>query len=94
MVPSPSDPAALWYPEHLTRAWGAPRAAVPALPGLRFHDLGHLHATTLLAAGVPITTVAARLGHASAKMTLDIYGHALRAHDRMAADVIGRAGAN
>jgi integrase len=34
------------------------------LPHARLHDLRHLHATTLLLAGVPVHVVAARLGHA------------------------------
>jgi len=42
---------------------------------IRFHDLRHTHATQLLAAGVPIKVVQERLGHQSAKTTLDLYGH-------------------
>lgn len=42
----------------------------------RFHDLRHANATRLLAAGIPATDVARRLGHKSTKMTLDVYGHA------------------
>jgi integrase len=34
------------------------------LPHARLHDLRHVHATTLLLAGVPVHVVAARLGHA------------------------------
>ncbi|MEV0351501.1 tyrosine-type recombinase/integrase [Nonomuraea sp. NPDC050680] len=34
------------------------------LPHARLHDLRHIHATTLLLAGVPVHVVAARLGHA------------------------------
>jgi len=41
----------------------------------RFHDLRHANATELLAAGIPVVDVAQRLGHASAKMTLDVYAH-------------------
>jgi integrase len=42
---------------------------------IRFHDLRHTHATQLLTAGVPVKVVQERLGHESAKMTLDLYGH-------------------
>jgi len=42
---------------------------------VRFHDLRHTHATQLLAAGCNVKVVQERLGHASAKMTLDVYGH-------------------
>jgi integrase len=57
--------------------------------GIRLHDLRHLHATQLLAAGVPVRTVSGRLGHANASTTLNVYAHFLEASDREAADVIG-----
>jgi integrase len=59
------------------------------LDGVRLHDLRHLHATQLLAAGVPVRTVSGRLGHANAATTLNVYAHFLEASDRQAADVIG-----
>ncbi len=58
------------------------------LKGVRLHDLRHLHATQLLAAGVPVRTVSGRLGHANAATTLNVYAHFLQASDRQAADVI------
>ncbi|MBA2532514.1 MAG: site-specific integrase [Nocardioidaceae bacterium] len=48
------------------------------VPHARLHDLRHLHATTLLLAGVPVHVVAARLGHADASVTLRVYAHVLR----------------
>jgi integrase len=56
--------------------------------GVRLHDLRHLHATQLLAAGVPVRTVSGRLGHANAATTLNVYAHFLEASDRDASDVI------
>jgi len=50
------------------------------LPHIRLYDLRHTHVTLMLAAGVPVHEVAARVGHASAKMTLDVYAHALPHH--------------
>lgn len=51
---------------------------VPAVehlePRPRIHDLRHSHAAWLLAAGVPIHVVQARLGHESIKTTVDTYG--------------------
>ena len=47
------------------------------LPGIRVYDLRHTHASLSLAAGIPVNVVSARLGHASAKMTLDVYAHVL-----------------
>lgn len=43
----------------------------------RIHDLRHSHASWLLAAGVPIHVVQARLGHESISTTVDTYGHLL-----------------
>jgi integrase len=44
---------------------------------VRLYDLRHTMATALLLRGVPVNAVSARLGHASASMTLDVYGHVL-----------------
>jgi integrase len=49
---------------------------IPGLPaGFRFHDLRHYFASLLIAAGLDVKTVQARLRHASAKTTLDTYAH-------------------
>jgi integrase len=48
----------------------------PDVPvGFRFHDLRHYLASLLIASGADVKTVQARLRHASAKTTLDTYGH-------------------
>ena len=60
------------------------------LPEIRLHDLRHTSATLLLAQGVDIETVAKRLGHAKASVTLDIYGHALESMDEVASDTLER----
>ncbi|HEV2930454.1 MAG TPA: site-specific integrase, partial [Propionibacteriaceae bacterium] len=53
-----------------------PAAARAGLPhGLRFHDLRHTCASLLIAQGASIKAVQAQLGHASATVTLDRYGH-------------------
>lgn len=44
---------------------------------VRIHDLRHTHASWLLAAGIPIHVVQARLGHESIQTTVDTYGHLL-----------------
>ena len=56
-------------------------AAYYPLPDIRVYDLRHTHVTHLLAAGTPVHVVAKRVGHASAKMTLDVYGHVLAGQD-------------
>jgi integrase len=59
------------------------------LGNLRLHDLRHTHGSRLIAACLPITTVAARLGH-SPEVLLRIYAHEIKAVDekRSSADVI------
>ena len=47
------------------------------LPGVRFHDLRHTHATLMLKQGVHPKIVSERLGHASINITLDTYSHVL-----------------
>ena len=61
------------------------------LPHARLHDLRHVHATTLLLAGVPVHVVAARLGHADPSITLKVYAHVLREQVAGVADVFARA---
>ncbi len=43
--------------------------------GFRYHDLRHCFASLLIASGADVKTIQARLRHASAKTTLDTYGH-------------------
>jgi integrase len=61
------------------------------LPHARLHDLRHLHATTLLLAGVPVHVVAARLGHADPSVTLRVYSHVLREHAAGVGDIFAQA---
>jgi hypothetical protein len=52
------------------------RSKVKDLPaGFRYHDLRHYFASLLIADGADVKTVQARPRHASAKTTLDTYGH-------------------
>ncbi len=57
------------------------------LNGVSLHSLRHTHASELLSSGVPIATVAKRLGHANANVTLSIYAHALEADELAAAKI-------
>lgn len=52
-------------------------AAKAGLKGVSLHSLRHTHASTLLAAGVPIANVSKRLGHRDPYTTAKIYQHAL-----------------
>ena len=57
----------------------------------RLHDLRHWSASVAIAAGHDVKTVADRLGHANAAMTLRVYAHAFAASDRAVADSVGAA---
>lgn len=60
--------------------------------GRRPHDLRHTAASLWIAAGVDIKTVSAWLGHSTAKLTLDTYGHLMGTDaDRAALDRVNRA---
>lgn len=52
------------------------------LPHIPFHGLRHLSATILIAQGVPLKNVSARLGHADIRTTANIYADALQSVDR------------
>jgi integrase len=47
------------------------------LPRIRFHDLGHTHASLLVATGTPIKVVTERLGPAHPAFTIQTYQHLL-----------------
>jgi integrase len=61
-----------------------------ALSPARLHDLRHIHATTLLLAGVPVHVVAARLGHADPSITLRVYAHVINEQLVEAADIFAK----
>lgn len=56
-----------------------------------FHDLRHTFATTAIAEGVDVKTVASMMGHANAAMTLNTYASADPDAKRRAAGAIGQA---
>ena len=60
------------------------------IEGVRLHDLRHFAGSQLVAAGVDIRTVSARLGHSRPSITLDIYTHRVQDNDRAAAEVLGK----
>ncbi|EWT06051.1 hypothetical protein N864_00680 [Intrasporangium chromatireducens Q5-1] len=60
--------------------------------GRRPHDLRHTAASLWIAAGVDIKTVSSWLGHSTAKLTLDTYGHLMGTDaDRAALDRVNKA---
>src|SRR4051794_23253994 len=61
------------------------------LPRVRIHDLRHLAATLMLAAGVPLPLVSKTLRHSKTGITADLYGHLTRGAAHAAADSLGAA---
>lgn len=66
------DAAGPWTIERAVRA---ARSQVGLPDDFRFHDLRHYVASLLIASRLDVKVVQARLRHASAKTTLDTYGH-------------------
>lgn len=58
------------------------------LPPITIHSLRHTNATLQIAGGVPLTTVAKRLGHADTVTTSKIYAHAIKSADEAAAETL------
>ena len=58
------------------------------LPKVTIHSLRHTNATMLINSQVPVTTVAARLGHANPSTTTKIYAHAIKSADAAAAEAL------
>jgi integrase len=61
-----------------------------AAPMPRIHDLRHSHVAWLIAQGVPLPVIQARLGHEKITTTIDTYGHLLPDLQRAAADAADR----
>lgn len=57
-----------------------------AEPTPRLHDLRHSHVAWLIARGVPLPVIQARLGHENIGTTIDTYGHLMPDLQKAAAD--------
>jgi integrase len=73
-------------PNTLTMTWL--RASQVTGRRINLHALRHTHASSLIAAGVDILTISRRLGHASATITLGVYGHLYGNTDDKAAQAV------
>jgi integrase len=79
-----------WSPAGVTRQFARLRLEL-GISGVRFHDLRHHVATTLIDQGVSMTTIAGRLGHGGGgRTTQEVYGHFVAASDRIAAEALDR----
>jgi integrase len=56
-------------------AWRRAAAPLGIPTGDGFHELRHFYASVLIRAGESVKVIQERLGHTSAQMTLDVYGH-------------------
>ncbi|MEW6299904.1 MAG: site-specific integrase [Thermodesulfobacteriota bacterium] len=65
------------WPKLLTKA---------GLRQIRIHDLRHTFASLLLQQGAPVAYVKEQLGHASIRMTVDVYGHLVPGGNRSEVD--------
>jgi integrase len=76
-------------PDRIGYRWRIVREKAGITAKWRLHDLRHWSASVAIAAGHDVKTVADRLGHANAAMTLRVYAHAFAASDRAVADSVG-----
>ncbi|MCW5733472.1 MAG: site-specific integrase [Enhydrobacter sp.] len=82
----PSTIGGLRRPGVLSHDWRKAKVA-----DVRFHDLRHTHVSMLIDAGLDLVTIAKRIGHKNAKVTLVTYAHLFRPTDSRAADAINAA---
>jgi len=77
------------HPRTLERAFRAARGKVDGqLEGFRYHDLRHYFASVLIASGLDVKVVQARLRHASTKTTLGTYAHLMPDRDNSSRAVV------
>jgi len=85
--------ASLGEPFSEGSAYHSWKQATRAVDGLRqksgWHELRHFHASVLIAMGLSVVAVAARLGHRDGTETLKTYGHLWATDDDRSASAIG-----
>jgi integrase len=64
-------------PQWLSYAFAREIRAIDGVPDLHFHDLRHINASLLLAAGANPKVLQQHLGHSQISITMDIYSHLL-----------------
>jgi integrase len=97
----PRDPEALVFtaplggplrPHTWVKGFFKPAVRAARLPeGLRLYDLRHTCASLLIAQGASVKAVQAQLGHATASITLDTYGHLFPSEMEALADRLEQA---
>ena len=79
----PDTAGGLRRPSALSHDWREAKVA-----DVRFHDLRHSHVSMLIDAGLDPVTIATRIGHKNAKVTLTTYAHLYQKDDGRAAAAI------
>ena len=77
-------------PEYVLRRFRALTDAA-RLPRVRVHDLRHLAASMMIAAGVPLAIVSKTLRHSTVSITADVYSHMTAEVAREAVDAMATA---
>lgn len=79
-----------WVSAAFKRAVGAAKVNGEAVaPTIHLHQLRHLNASTMLAAGVPLAVASRRVGHARQSTTTDMYNDIIVGDDSGAALALG-----
>lgn len=68
----------------------APATKLAGLEGLTFHGPWHTAIAFMIALGDQATVIQKRMGHASIRTTMDVYGHLLPSTDEAVADGLER----
>lgn len=55
---------------------------------IKLHGFRHSNASYLLSQGIPITTIAKRLGHSDISMTLNVYSHAIPSDEKRVVNLL------
>lgn len=66
----------------------ARRDPMHQMPRVSFHDLRHTHAAMLIRLGIQPKVISERLGHASIKITMDLYGYLMPGLQEAVADAL------
>ena len=85
-----TDVTRSWSPNWVTKRF-AVALDQAGVEHFRLHDLRHFVATQMLASGVALPVVSARLGHARVSTTLNVYAASMPAWDRAAAETLSAA---
>lgn len=76
-----------FVPDSIAQKWDRFKVA-HNLPDIRFHDLRHTCATTMIANGIDPKTVQTRLGHSDVQVTLNTYSHCLPSMNQAAGETM------